>query len=122
MFVRVQVVLKNKSICMNDNDAAIMIFVPIKRIGVATWVTSTDRVYLLTGAMSLGSNMSASSLFCRSSLSIFTFALPRCLACDFFPLHHCDHCILRRSVCQSYVVAAHAHSLSNNSAIVDMYC
>ena len=43
-----------------EEEAAIMIFVPIRRIGVATCVTPTDRGGPLTRAMGPGSNKSAS--------------------------------------------------------------
>jgi hypothetical protein len=45
---------------LSEEEAAIMIFVPIRRIGVATCVTPTDRGGPLTRAMGPGSNKSAS--------------------------------------------------------------
>lgn len=57
-----------------------MIFVPIRRIGVATCVTSTDRGGPLTRAISLGSNKSASL-----SLSLF-FSVSRSPSPSLFSL------------------------------------
>lgn len=49
-----------------------MIFVPIRRIGVATCVTPTDRGGPLTRAISPGSNKSASLSLSRSPFPLFS--------------------------------------------------
>lgn len=63
---------------LSKEEAAIMIFVPIRWIGVATCVTPTDRGGSLTRTMGPGSNKSVSlSLPLLSSLSfLFPFISP----------------------------------------------
>lgn len=71
---------ERQSISMLSEDAAIMIFVPIRWIGVATCVTPTDRDGPLTRPMGPGSNMTAVSPPPRCfSIAILSFN-QRCLS------------------------------------------
>jgi len=85
---------------LSEEEATIMIFVPIRRIGVATCVTPTDHGGSLTRTIGLGSNKSSSlslSLSLPSSLSLPplppllsspspSFSSLHSLSLSFFPL------------------------------------